>query len=61
MLEIQGLRNKVNNIEAELEELGALSVGDSVFILTARTAIMQAELMINILEKNLQELRGLKS
>jgi hypothetical protein len=57
MLEIQGLRNKVNNIEAELKELGALTISDSFFILKARTAIIQAELMLNILEENLKELR----
>ena len=57
MLEIQGLRNKVNNIEAELKELGALTISDSFFILKSRTAIIQAELMLNILEENLKELR----
>lgn len=60
MLEIQGVRNKLNNIEAELKELGALILSDNFFILKARTAIIQAEVMINILEENLQEIRELR-
>lgn len=60
MLEIQGVRNKLNNIEAELKELGALTLSDNFFILKARTAIIQAEVMINILEENLQEIRELR-
>lgn len=60
MLEIQGLRNKLNNIETELKELGALTISDSFFILKARTAITQAEVMVNILDENLKELRELK-
>ena len=57
MLEIQGVRNKLNNIEAELKELGALTLSDNFFILKARTAIIQAEVMI---EENLQEIRELR-
>lgn len=60
MLEIQGVRNKLNNIEAELKELRALTLSDNFFILKARTALIQAEVMINILEENLQEIRELR-
>lgn len=57
MLELQGIRNKINNIEKELEDMEGLTVADKFFILRARTALTQAEVSINILEENLQELR----
>ena len=60
MLEIQGLRNKVNNIEKELKEIGALSLKDSFAIIQARTAIIKVEIMLDILDKDLQEIREIR-
>lgn len=60
MLEIQGLRNKINSIETELKELGAYTLKDNFTVLQARTAVIKVELMLDILEKNLQEIRELR-
>lgn len=59
MLEIQGLINIVNNIEAEFKELGAVSVNNELLIAKARSAIQQAELMICLLSDNLKDLRDI--
>lgn len=57
MLEVQGLRNKVNSIEAELKEIKADTLYSTALVFQARVAIAKAETVISLLEKDLKNIR----
>lgn len=60
MLEIQGLRNKINSIETELKEVKADTLYSTALIFRVRVNIAKLEAGIGLLEKELQEIRELR-
>lgn len=60
MLEILGIKNKLDNVEKELEELGALGIQNACLLNMAKVALIKIETILEILNKEIKEIKEIK-